>query len=132
MLACANSGAEVDDHFNEVIKMVEIGSGAQRQSIDYELSRYACYLIVQNGDPGKEIIALDQSYFAVQTRRQEAQDQFEALDEDARDIHDCKGLKPHQSIADHMSSEELAANLFTATQTEGKLRREKIRSKDAD
>ncbi|MDR1732332.1 MAG: hypothetical protein LBR61_09610, partial [Synergistaceae bacterium] len=68
MLACKNSGFEVTDHFPEVGKMVEIGSGAKRRQTDYELSRYACYLIVQNGDPRKEIVALGQTYFAIQTR----------------------------------------------------------------
>ncbi len=164
MLACNHSGAEVDDHFNEVIKMVEIGSGAKRKTVDYELSRYACYLIVQNGDPNKEVIALGQSYFAIQTRKQEILEQFEALDEDgkrlkirqdlkghnkrlteaaqaagvettldyaifqnhgyrglygglsAKYIHEKKGLKSNQAILDHMGSEELAANLFRATQ----------------
>lgn len=61
--------------------MVEIGSQTQRELRDYELSRYAGYLIVQNGDPRKEIIALGQTYFAIQTRRQEVQDAFNQLDE---------------------------------------------------
>jgi DNA-damage-inducible protein D len=72
MLACRNSGVNVVDHFVEVNKSVEIPSKARpRQIIDYKLSRYACYLIVQNGDPRKEIIATGQTYFAIQTRRQE-------------------------------------------------------------
>ena len=81
MLACRNSGFEASDHFPEVRKMVEIGSGAKREQIDYELSRYACYLIVQNGDPRKEVIALGQTYFAIQTRRAEVADTFNQLDE---------------------------------------------------
>jgi len=81
VLACKNSGYEVNDHFAEVSKMVEIGSLTQRKVKDYELTRYACYLIVQNGDPRKEIIALGQTYFAIQTRRQEVQDAFNQLDE---------------------------------------------------
>jgi len=81
MLACKNSGYEIDDHFPEVRKMVEIGSGAQRSKIDYKLTRYACYLIVQNGDPRKEIIALGQTYFAIQTCRAEVADTFNQLDE---------------------------------------------------
>ncbi|RCX15456.1 DNA-damage-inducible protein D [Anaerobacterium chartisolvens] len=81
ILACKNSGFEVNDHFAEVSKMVEIGSLTQRKVKDYELTRYACYLIVQNGDPRKEIIALGQTYFAIQTRRQEVQDAFNQLDE---------------------------------------------------
>jgi DNA-damage-inducible protein D len=62
--------------------MVTIGSGAQRNQADYKLTRYACYLIVQNGDPRKEIIALGQTYFAIQTYRQEISDRFNQLDED--------------------------------------------------
>jgi DNA-damage-inducible protein D len=81
-LACKNSGFDIDDHFAEVSKMVEIGSGSNRRVLDFELSRYACYLIVQNGDPRKEVIALGQTYFAIQTRRQEVADYFNQLDED--------------------------------------------------
>ena len=81
-LACNNSGFEIQDHFPEVRKMVGIGSNTVRELIDYELSRYACYLIVQNGDPRKEVIALGQTYFAIQTRRQEVADYFNQLDED--------------------------------------------------
>jgi len=81
MIACRNSGFGVDDHFVEANKMVAIGSGAMRPALDYELSRYACYLIVQNGDPRKEIVALGQTYFAIQTRRQELADTFNQLDE---------------------------------------------------
>lgn len=81
-LACQNSGFEVADHFPEVRKMVEIGSNTVRELLDYELSRYGCYLIVQNGDPRKEVIALGQTYFAIQTRRQEVADYFNQLDED--------------------------------------------------
>ena len=71
MLACQNSGFNVEDHFPDVRKMVEIGSSTKRQVVDYKLSRYACYMIVQNGDPRKEVIATGQTYFAIQTRRQE-------------------------------------------------------------
>ena len=76
-----NTKVEDSDHFPEVKKMVEIGSGARRSQIDYKLTRYACYLIVQNGDPRKEIIALGQTYFAIQTRRAEVADVFNQLDE---------------------------------------------------
>ena len=71
MGSCETSGVEVSDHFREVTKMVSLGSGAHRSVKDYMLTRYACYLIAQNGDPKKEKIAFAQSYFAVQTRRQE-------------------------------------------------------------
>lgn len=80
-LACKNSGYEVIDHFAEVSKIVEAGA-TSKPIIDYRLTRYACYLIVQNGDPRKEVIALGQTYFAIQTRRQEVADHFNQLDED--------------------------------------------------
>lgn len=82
MLACRNIGFAVADHFVEVNKMVALGSGSQRNIKDYMLSRYACYLIMQNGDPRKEVIAIGQTYFAIQTRRQEIADAFNQLDED--------------------------------------------------
>ena len=83
MIACENSGHDVFDDFAEVSKIVD--AGATKKPIkDYELSRYACYLIVQNGDPRKEVIALGQTYFAIQTYRQEVADHFNQLDEDRR------------------------------------------------
>ncbi|RFC36310.1 MAG: DNA-damage-inducible protein D [Candidatus Nitrotoga sp. LAW] len=72
--ACINSGQPVADHIEDVLTMVDIGSGAKRQVEDFRLSRYACYLIVQNGDPAKPVIANGQTYFAMQTRRQELAD----------------------------------------------------------
>ncbi len=178
-LACKNSGFAVEDHFADVGKMVDIGSGAEREIDDVMLSRYACYLIVMNGDPRKEVIAIGQTYFAVKTRQQELIDNYEQLSEDqkrlairnemiahnkslaeaaqmagvvdprdyaifqnkgyqglygglgAKEIHARKGLKKSQKILDHMGSTELAANLFRATQTDEKLRRENIQGKQA-
>lgn len=175
--ACENSDILIENHFVDVNKMVDIGSGAERKISDIQLSRYACYLIVQNGDPRKEVIAVGQTYFAVKTRQQELSENYEELTEDQkrlairnemkrhntaladaahdagviepldyaifqncgyrglyggmdmRAIHKHKGLKKSQKILDHMGSTELAANLFRATQTEEKLRREQIMGK---
>ena len=74
--SCKNSGQNIDDHFAGVSDMVKIGSGAERTVDNYSLSRYACYLIAQNGDPRKEEIALAQTYFAIQTRKQEVHEQL--------------------------------------------------------
>jgi len=73
--ACKNSGEDIADHFVEVNKMVDVGSGAQREIADIALTRYACYLVAQNGDPAKNVVAFAQTYFAVQTRRQEVIEQ---------------------------------------------------------
>ena len=177
--ACANTGFDVDDHFREVTKKVLLGSGAERTIDDVMLSRYACYLVVMNGDPNKEVIAVGQTYFAVETRQQELIEKYEEMSEDqkrlairnemkrhnialadaahdagviepkdyaifqnkgyqglygglgVKEIHARKGLKKSQKILDHMGSTELAANLFRATQTEEKLRRENIQGKAA-
>ncbi len=83
-LACSNSGFEMVEHFPEVRKTIEMPKNATKKVLDYELSRYACYLIVQNGDPRKQVIALGQTYFAIQTRRQEVADYFNQLDEDSK------------------------------------------------
>ena len=83
-IACKISQQDIDDHFVEVNKMVEIGSGAKRSQIDYKLTRYACYLIVMNGDPRKEVIAWGQTYFAVKTRQQELAELYEQLSEDEK------------------------------------------------
>lgn len=83
MIACENSGHDVYLDFPEVRKIVSAGA-TRKPVLDYELTRYACYLIVQNGDPRKEVIALGQTYFAIQTYRQEVADRFNQLDEDSR------------------------------------------------
>lgn len=95
--ACRNSGHPEQDHFADVSNMVEIGSGAVRPVEDVQLSRYACYLIVQNADPAKPIIALGQTYFALQTRRQEMADaaQFATLSEDERRLAIRNELTEH-------------------------------------
>ncbi|MBK6995967.1 MAG: hypothetical protein IPH31_13980 [Lewinellaceae bacterium] len=82
--ACRNSGHNLDNHFEDILEMVKIGSGAKRQIESVRLSRYACYLIVQNADPGKEVVALGQTYFAVQTRLQEIRqmDEYNRLNSD--------------------------------------------------
>ena len=84
-LACEKSNNIVEDHFSHVGKMVEIGSKTSRKINDYKLSRYACYLIVQNADPSKEVVALGQTYFAIQTRKQEIfEKEYESLSEDEK------------------------------------------------
>ena len=93
--ACRNSQFDIDDHFADVGKMVDIGSGTQRTIDDMHLSRYACYLIVQNSDPRKEVVALGQTYFAIQTRRQEQADHIAQLNEDAKRLAIRNELKEH-------------------------------------
>ena len=178
--ACKNSDSSVSDHFVHLHEMIELGKGAKRKSDNVKLSRYACYLIVQNADPAKEVVALGQTYFAFQTRLQELRESeaynnlpgesekrlflrgevarhnllladsarvagvVEPIDYavfqnhgymglygglDAKAIHEKKELKKSQHILDHMGSSELAANLFRTTQTDDKLRREKITGK---
>lgn len=96
-LACRTSGQPVADHFEDVLAMVDIGSGAQREVEDVRLSRYACYLIVQNGDPSKPVIANGQTYFALQTRRQELADaaQLAQLSEDDKRLAVRNELATH-------------------------------------
>jgi len=83
--ACENSSISAIDHFVGADKMVQIGSGAERNKKDYKLTRYACYLIAQNGDSRKQVIALAQTYFAIQTRKQEiSEKEYTSLTEDER------------------------------------------------
>ena len=176
--ACENSTQAVSDHFTHVGEMIETGKGAKREFDTVYLSRYACYLIVQNADPAKPIVALGQTYFAVQTRRQELREELTTFTEDqlrllrrsqmnvyntqlagaaqdagvitsldfaifqdhgyqglygglkAKGIHARKGLKKSQEILDYMGSDELAANIFRASQTKQKLEREHIKGKE--
>ena len=171
-IACKNSSINVLDHFTDVDKMVQIGSGAERKQKDYKLTRYAGYLIAQNGDSRKKVIALAQTYFAIQTRKQEiSEKEYSSLTEDekrfyqrdltrkgnyslnqtakksgvknfdkfhnagykglyngetADDIAKRKGLRYREDILDNMGSEELAANLFRITQTESRLKKDKV------
>lgn len=167
-ISCETAEQNSQDHVAEVTEMVDLGSGAQREFPSYKLSRYACYLIAQNGDPRKVEIAKAQTYFAIKTRQKEMED---LLVEDnkrvclrdemkehnknlastakhagvtnyanfqdygymglygglrQKDIKNKKGLTDKNSILDHMGSEELAANLFRATQTDAKIKRENI------
>jgi len=192
MLACDVAGFDIKDHFPTVRKLVEMPSRTRKNTeeigfrdvrktkkiIDYNLSRYACYLIVQNGDPRKEQIAFGQTYFAIQTYRQELSDKYNQLAEDKKrlllrgdikqmnqllveaakgagiisneeyaifqnrgyqglygglsvaDIHYRKQLAEKDKILDFMGSEEMIANLFRISQTQSKITRENIKSKE--
>ena len=90
MISCENSNQNIYDHFGQVSVMVNIGSDAKRKLDDYKLSRYACYLIAQNGDTRKNVIALAQTYFAIQTRKLEL---FEELSEDKKRVEMKKKVK---------------------------------------
>jgi DNA-damage-inducible protein D len=110
--ACKNSGQQPKDHFSRMGKMVNIGSGAKKEIEDVRLTRYACYLIVQNADPGKEIIALGQTYFAVQTRIQEIQQMadFAKLDsEEERRLFLRTEMKKHNK---HLSDAAKGAGVI--------------------
>ena len=94
MVACAKSNNIIDDHFSQVGKMVEIGSKAKRSLNDYKLSRYACYLIVLNADPNKEVVALGKTYFAVQTRQMELTEaEFNLLSEDGKRLYNRDSIR---------------------------------------
>ena len=172
MIACKNSEISIKDCFTDISKPIISGKGKQELIEDYKLTRYACYLIAQNGDTRKKVIALAQTYFAVQTRKQEiSEKEYSLLTEDekrfyqrnltrkgnfslnqtakkagvknfdkfhnsgykglyngetADDIAKRKGLRYREDILDNMGSEELAANLFRITQTESRLKRDKV------
>lgn len=99
--ACRESGNSIEDHFSHVGKMVNLGSGSQREVDDYMLSRYACYLIVMNGDPRKQVIALGQTYFAVKTRQQELVENYDELSEDQKRLAIRSEMKRHnKQLAD--------------------------------
>ena len=179
--ALTSLNEDIENHIEDMLDMVEIGSGAARELESLKLSRFACYIAVQNADPTKHNVALGQAYFAIKTRQKELIEEEQQrliqseedtkrlflreqmkthnkqLAEAAKDaginepidyaifqnygykglyggldrqaIHKRKGLKKSQDILDHMGSTELAANLFRATQTEEKLRRENIKGK---
>lgn len=89
--ACKNSGFIIEEHFTQVGKLSKRANNATVQIIDYKLSRYACYLIVQNADPSKEVVALGQTYFAIQTRKQEISEQeYDLLTEDEKRFYQRK------------------------------------------
>ncbi len=167
--ACKNSGQWLDNHFWDFMEFSDAEEDAWQKS--WKLSRYACYLVIQNADPSMELVALWQSYFALQVRKQELS--LQSLEDQKRvqlrwevaqhnkklfsaakwawvsdykkfydywylwlygknkkDIIEQKGLSEKDNILDHMSSEELAANLFRATQAEAKIKREWIKGQE--
>ncbi len=124
-IACENVGEDIRDHFRDVTKMVDIGSGAHRDLADYELTRFAAYLIAMNGDPNKDEIAAAQTYFAVQTRRQEIADidarQRKSLSEDERRVLLRDEIKEHnKSLASAAKSHGVAKPVeYAVFQNEG-------------
>ena len=171
--ACEKSNNKVSEHFSQVGKMIKLAKNASRNIIDCKLSRYACYLIAQNSDPRKKVVALAQTYFAIQTRKQELlEKECNLLSEDEKRLHQRnltrkgnynlnqtakrlgvknfdkfhnagykelyngetaddiakrKGLRYREDILDNMGSVELVANLFRITQTDEKLKKDKIK-----
>ena len=171
-ISCKNSDINVFEHFTDVNKLSKRANNAEVTINDYKLTRYACYIIAQNGDSRKKVIALAQTYFAVQTRKQEiSEKEYSSLTEDekrfyqrdltrkgnyslnqtakksgvknfdkfhnagykglyngetADDIAKRKGLRYREDILDNMGSEKLAANLFRITQTESRLKKDKV------
>ena len=171
-ISCQNSDISVFEHFTDVNKLSKRANNAEVTINDYKLTRYACYIIAQNGDSRKKVIALAQTYFAIQTRKQEiSEKEYSSLTEDekrfyqrdltrkgnyslnqtakksgvknfdkfhnagykglyngetADDIAKRKGLRYREDILDNMGSEELAANLFRVTQTESRLKKDKV------
>lgn len=171
-ISCQNSDISVFEHFTDVNKLSKRANNAEVTINDYKLTRYACYIIAQNGDSRKKVIALAQTYFAIQTRKQEiSEKEYSFLTEDekrfyqrdltrkgnyslnqtakksgvkkfdkfhnagykglyngetADDIAKRKGLRYREDILDNMGSEELAANLFRITQTESRLKKDKV------
>ena len=137
-ISCKQSNFIIDDHFTQVGKMVDIGSRTSRSILDYKLSRYACYLIVQNSDSRKEVVALGQTYFAIQTRKQEITEQeYDSLSDDEKrfyqikltrqgDIFKRKKLRYREDILDNMNEDELVANLFRINQTKQKLLKDNV------
>ena len=172
VISAKNSVSDKDDWIVEVNKPIKTGKGKKEFIRDYKLSRYICYLIVQNADPSKEVVALGQTYFAIQTRKQEITEQeYDSLSDDekrfyqrkltkqgnytlqkvassagvknmaefhnagykglyngetADDIAKRKGLRYREDILDNMGSTELIANLFRISQTEEKLKKDKV------
>jgi len=109
-IACFNSGGEVNNHFGVNSKMVQTGDSI-RKIIDYKLSRYACYLIVQNGNPKNKVIGLGQTYFAVQTRKMElTEEEYEKLSEDEKRLYRRKQIKDGNYLLNKVASKSGAKN----------------------
>ena len=176
IVSCENSTSEAFDQFPEVRKPIVGGKGNIQNIVDYRLSRYACYLIVQNANPRKKSVALGQTYFAIQTRKMEiTEKEYSSLTEEekrfyqrnltrkgnhslniaaknsavknfdkfhnagykglyngetANDIAKRKNLNYREDILDNMGSDELIANLFRISQTEQKLKKDKVQGEN--